>query len=78
MNKFLSWSFAFVSAILLIAGLLSIAGSFSKGGVESFFVGVTLLASSFFTIGFSYIVEAACVYLEKNKKAENEKVQRLT
>ena len=67
MRKFFTWSFAFISAIMLIAGVFAIAKSFSRGGTaETFLLGLSFVASSIATMGFSCIVEAACVYLEKN------------
>lgn len=69
-KNFISWAFAFIFAILLLSGIVFIIGSFGEGGGESAFNGLLCISGSFFILGFGRIVEAAYVYLEKNKVKE--------
>lgn len=73
MKKFLDFAFSLMASALFLFGIVLIIGSVNGSDNEfaiRFSLGLGCIAYSVFIFGFSYIVEAAITYLEKNRKAE--------
>lgn len=73
MKKVFDVSVGIICAIACLAGVLLILGSFAGEGSDSeqmtkFFLGLSCIASCVFLYGFSIVVDAASLYIERNKK----------
>ena len=71
MKKFLDIAFGVVSTILMLIGIAGIGSAFSSNGGEAdemLSYGACCIVISIFLWGFSYIVDAAIIYIEKNEK----------
>lgn len=67
MRKFLNYSLIAIAAITLIVGVAMFANSLSSVGAESmgyFTSAIVCVLSSFFILCFSYIVDAAYLYID--------------
>lgn len=71
MRKFLIGTFDVLSIILFALGIIFLFMSVAEN--PDFLVeGLLMIPSCLFTKGFGYIVEAACLYVEKNGKSDRE------
>ena len=73
MKKVFDILIGIVYTIMFIAGVLNIVGSFSHRGSESSqmaIIGLSCIVTSVFLFGYSHIVDAAIIYIEKQKEAE--------
>lgn len=71
MKKVLDWAFSIIGGLMFAVGVFLILSAMLSDSEETlgrFSVGLLCVVSYFFTIGFSYIVEAAIVYLDKQKE----------
>jgi len=78
MKTFLEIAFATFATLAFFAGIILIISSFSSSGYESTnyaTTGIVCFISSFFMLGFSYIVEASIKYLERCRKEEQEQIE---
>lgn len=76
MKSFLEVCFVTLFVLLLFFGIVFVIVCFVKSNEDSFdymVTGLSCIISSFLAIGFNYIVQAACTYLERCKEEEYEK-----
>ena len=61
-----------ISTLMYIVGIVIVIGSFfnTENPLMAILYGVGVFSSGLILSGFSCIVEAACLYLEKNQKKE--------
>ena len=73
MKKYYSICCGAISTLMYIVGVVIIINSFinhTEDPFMAFLYGVGVISFGLIISGFSCIVEAACLYLEKNKKKE--------
>lgn len=71
MNKFLSFCYGAVSVLMYIAGVLIILWAIvgkSYDPITKLMLGVGVFSFGLLLSGFSYIVDAACKYLQDNSE----------
>lgn len=66
MKKVFDFGSGFIMVLLLLVGIGYIIAAFSHEEGAFFAIGFGCLISDVFWLGFSYIVQAACRYLERN------------
>lgn len=67
MNKIITNTIQALSLVSFIIGMFTVIAGFSKDA--GYLVdGIGIIIGSVFLAGFSYIVEAACIYIEKQKE----------
>lgn len=68
MKKFIVNSILCISIIVFIVGLfMVIAGFGAQHDIGYVIDGIGLIIGCIITIGFSYVVQAACIYIEKHE-----------
>ena len=75
MKSLLEIAFVTMFVLLLVFGIIFVIVCFVKSNEDSFdylVTGLSCIVSSFFAIGFNYIVQAACTYLDRCKEDEYE------
>ncbi len=73
MKTFFDYAWTLISWLALVIGILGIIGAFvesDKGSMERFMYGITGIVFSVFSFGFSYLVDAAYIYIQKNEDKE--------
>ena len=69
MKKFIVNSILCISIIIFIVGLfMVIAGFGAQHDIGYVIDGIGLILGCIITIGFSYVVQAACIYIEKHEE----------
>ena len=73
MKKVFDVGIGFIIIVLFLCGIGCIIASFSKNDGSFFVSGVGSLIAALFLMGFFWIVEAACMYIERCNREEYEK-----